>query len=76
MYAWCVTLAATALATRFIPFRDGGEWHLWPTIAASAIGLVALAFSIWVVYLLELVKLAGRRARRGQAEAPLERRSA
>jgi UDP-GlcNAc:undecaprenyl-phosphate GlcNAc-1-phosphate transferase len=76
MYAWCVTLAASALATRFIPFREGGEWHLWPTIAASAIGLVALAFSIWVVYLLEIVKLAGRRSRADQAEAPLARRSA
>jgi UDP-GlcNAc:undecaprenyl-phosphate GlcNAc-1-phosphate transferase len=76
MYAWCLTLAAAALATRFIPFRAHGEWHFWPTLAASAIGLVAIAFSVWVVYLLELVKLAGLRARRGQAEAPLERRSA
>jgi UDP-GlcNAc:undecaprenyl-phosphate GlcNAc-1-phosphate transferase len=76
MYAWCLTLAASALATRFIPFREGGEWHLWPTVAASAIGLVALAFSIWVVYLLEIVKLASRRSRADQAEAPLARRSA
>jgi UDP-GlcNAc:undecaprenyl-phosphate/decaprenyl-phosphate GlcNAc-1-phosphate transferase len=76
MYAWCLTLAATALATRFIRFREAGEWHVWPLIAASAIGLVALAFSVWVVYLLEIVKLTGGRARRGQAEAPLERRSA
>ena len=43
MWAWCVTLATAALATRFIPFREGGEWHLWPTLAAGAIGLVALA---------------------------------
>ena len=28
------------------------------------------------VYLLELVKISGARARRAQAEAPLERRSA
>jgi UDP-GlcNAc:undecaprenyl-phosphate GlcNAc-1-phosphate transferase len=76
MYAWCLTLAAAALATRFVPFRAHGEWHLWPTLAAAAIGLVAVAFSVWVVYLLELVKLAGVRSRRGQAEAPPERRSA
>lgn len=76
IYAWCVTLAAAALATRFIPFREGGEWHLWPTLLAGAIGLVAVAVSVWVVYLLELVKLAGPRARRAHAEAPLERRSA
>jgi UDP-GlcNAc:undecaprenyl-phosphate GlcNAc-1-phosphate transferase len=76
IYAWCLTLAASALATRFIPFRAHGEWHLWPTLAASAIGLVAVSFSVWVVYLLELVKLASLRTRRSQAEAPLERRSA
>jgi UDP-GlcNAc:undecaprenyl-phosphate GlcNAc-1-phosphate transferase len=76
MYGWCLTLAAAALATRFIPFRAHGEWHLWPTLAAAAIGLVAVSFSVWVVYLLELVKLAGVRVRRGQPEAPLERRSA
>ena len=28
MWAWCVTLAGAALATRFVPFREGGEWHL------------------------------------------------
>jgi UDP-GlcNAc:undecaprenyl-phosphate/decaprenyl-phosphate GlcNAc-1-phosphate transferase len=76
IYAWCLTLAAAALATRFIPFRAHGEWHLWPTLAAAAIGVVALAVSIWVVYLLEIVKLAGVRLRKGQAERPLERRSA
>ena len=76
MYAWCLTLAATALATRFIPFRAHGEWHLWPTVAATAIGLVALSFSVWVVYLLEIVKLASLRSRRSRAEPPRERRSA
>jgi UDP-GlcNAc:undecaprenyl-phosphate GlcNAc-1-phosphate transferase len=68
MYAWCLTLAAAALATRFVPFREGGEWHLVPTLLAAAIGLVAVAFSVYVVYVLELVKLAGLRVRRGDAE--------
>ena len=58
MYTWCMTLAAAALATRFIPFREGGEWHLWPTLFAGAIGLVAVGFSLFVVYQLEIVKLA------------------
>jgi UDP-GlcNAc:undecaprenyl-phosphate GlcNAc-1-phosphate transferase len=75
MWAWCATLAAAALATRFIPFREGGEWHLWETAAAGAIGLVALAFSIYVVYLLEIVKLANPRIRR-QEQAARERKSA
>ncbi len=75
MYAWCVTLAGAAFATRFVPFREGGEWHLWPTLLALAIGLVAVAFSIYVVYVLEIVKLTNRRGRRRE-EAERERRSA
>ena len=75
MYAWCVTLAGAALATRFVPFREGGEWHLWPTFLAGVIGLVAVAFSVYVVYILELVKLASRRGRRRE-EAATERKTA
>jgi UDP-GlcNAc:undecaprenyl-phosphate GlcNAc-1-phosphate transferase len=75
MYAWCVTLAGAALATRFVPFREGGEWHLWPTLLAGAIGLVAVAFSVYVVYILELVKLASRRGRRRE-EPATERKTA
>ena len=75
MWLWCGTLAAAALATRFIPFREGGDWHLWETVAAGAIGLVALAFSLYVVYLLEIVKLANPRLRR-QEQAARERKTA
>jgi UDP-GlcNAc:undecaprenyl-phosphate/decaprenyl-phosphate GlcNAc-1-phosphate transferase len=75
MWGWCAVLAAAALATRFIPFRKGGEWHLWETAAAGGIGLLALAYSFYVVYLLEIVKLANPRVRRQEAEAR-DRRSA
>jgi UDP-GlcNAc:undecaprenyl-phosphate GlcNAc-1-phosphate transferase len=64
MWAWTASLGAAALATRFIPFREGGEWHTWETVAVLAIALVALAFSVYVVYLLEIVKLANPRVRR------------
>src|ERR687895_1943199 len=30
LYAWCAILAGAALATRFVPFREDGRWHLWP----------------------------------------------
>jgi UDP-GlcNAc:undecaprenyl-phosphate/decaprenyl-phosphate GlcNAc-1-phosphate transferase len=76
MYAWCLALAAAALATRFVPFREGGEWHLGPTLLAAAIGLGALAFSVYVVYLLEIVKLARPSLRRREEDARVERRSA
>ena len=63
MWAWAATLAAVSLATRFIPLREGGEWHLWETLAYAGFGLVALAFSLYVVYVLEIVKLGNPRAR-------------
>ena len=69
MWSWTASLGAAALATRFIPFREGGEWHPWETLAVVAIALGALAFSVYVVYLLEIVKLANPRVRRRRAEA-------
>ena len=68
MWAWAATLGAAALATRFIPFREGGEWHLLETAAVVAIALLALAASAYVVVMLEIVKLATPRARRRSAE--------
>jgi len=73
MYGWCAILAGAALSTRFIPFRAHGVWHLWPTIAASAIGFVALAFSIYVVYVLEIVKVRNPYQRRRPPEDPLRK---
>src|SRR6266571_6351490 len=68
IWLWCLSLAAAALATRFIPFRAHGVWHLWPTIGATAIALVAVGFSIYVVYVLEIVKVHNPRIRRRQRE--------
>ncbi len=75
MWGWTATLGAAALATRFIPFREGGEWHPWETIAVLAIALAALAYSVYIVYLLEIVKLANPRIRRREREAETEQRS-
>ena len=78
-WAWCALLAGAALATRFIPFREGGSWHLWETVAVAAIALVALAFSLYVVYVLEIVKSTNpRRFRLGRRHEPVDeqRRSA
>jgi UDP-GlcNAc:undecaprenyl-phosphate/decaprenyl-phosphate GlcNAc-1-phosphate transferase len=68
IYFWVATLAAAALGTRFIPFREGGHWHAGGTIAAAALGGLALAASIYMVYLLEIVKLANPRIRRRRRE--------
>jgi UDP-GlcNAc:undecaprenyl-phosphate GlcNAc-1-phosphate transferase len=68
LYCWCLTLAGAALATRFIPFRAHGYWHLWPTVAAATIALAALGASVYIVYLLEIVRLASPRNRRRAAQ--------
>ncbi len=78
MYVWCAILAAAALATRFLPPRPGGEWDLSNTLVAGLVGLAALAASLYIAYLLEIVKLANPRIRRReeQARREAERRSA
>src|SRR5947209_4573623 len=68
IWAWCGTLAIAALGTRFIRPHAHGHWHLWRTVGAAALGLVALAASVYMVYLLEIVKLANPRVRRREAE--------
>jgi UDP-GlcNAc:undecaprenyl-phosphate GlcNAc-1-phosphate transferase len=75
IWVWCLTLAAAALATRFVPFREHGRWHLWPTVLAASIALIAVGVSVYIVYLLEIVKLSSRRPRRRE-DAQREKLSA
>jgi UDP-GlcNAc:undecaprenyl-phosphate/decaprenyl-phosphate GlcNAc-1-phosphate transferase len=72
LWAWCAILGGAALATRFVPFRKGGEWHLWPTVAVAVIGFIAVLASLYIVYLLEILKVRRVRAwaeRRREAKA-------
>jgi UDP-GlcNAc:undecaprenyl-phosphate GlcNAc-1-phosphate transferase len=73
IWLWCGTLAATALALRFIRPHQHGDWHPWRTVVVGAFGLVALAASVYMVYLLEIVKLANPIIRRREEEARAER---
>src|SRR5256884_988997 len=73
IWAWCITLAAAAFATRFVPFRAHGVWHPWWTLLAAAIGLTAVFFSVYVVYVLEIVKLGNRIQRRRKSDDPLRK---
>jgi UDP-GlcNAc:undecaprenyl-phosphate GlcNAc-1-phosphate transferase len=79
MWLWCATLAGAALATRFVPLRPEGEWRWFESVVVGGIALVALAFSVYVIYLLEIVKLMNPRVRRRErerAELTRERRRA
>jgi UDP-GlcNAc:undecaprenyl-phosphate GlcNAc-1-phosphate transferase len=74
IWLWCSTLAATALALRFIRPHQHGEWHPWRTLVVALFGLVALAASVYMVYLLEIVKLANPMIRRREEQAALDKR--
>jgi UDP-GlcNAc:undecaprenyl-phosphate GlcNAc-1-phosphate transferase len=74
IWLWCGTLAATALAARFIRPHQHGEWHTWRTVVVAAFAFVALAASVYMVYLLEIVKLANPRIRRREEQARAEER--
>src|SRR3954453_9495979 len=73
IWIWCLSLSAAAFATRFVPFRAHGVWHPWWTVIAVSIGLVAVLFSVYVVYLLEIVKLGNPIQRRRRTENPLKK---
>src|SRR3954454_20690767 len=55
LYAWCVTLAGAALATRFLRPRPHGHWQPWPTLGAALVALAAIGASVYIAYLLEIV---------------------
>jgi UDP-GlcNAc:undecaprenyl-phosphate GlcNAc-1-phosphate transferase len=75
IWAWCLALAAAALATRFVPPRQHGVWHVWPTAIAIGIALIALTFSVYVVYVLEIVKVGNPITRRREPGDPLRKAS-
>jgi UDP-GlcNAc:undecaprenyl-phosphate GlcNAc-1-phosphate transferase len=64
LYAWCATLALAALATRFVHPHRHGHWDAGNVAVDAAIGLLAIGASVYVVYLLEIVKLANPFIRR------------
>jgi len=57
LYAWTVCLAGFAVALRFVPYSDNGG-NLDPPWAAvmAGLGLTVLAASIYLVYVLEILK--------------------
>ena len=67
LWTWCATLALAALATRFAPPHQHGHWRLGERRDRRGRRPAAVAFSLYVVYLLEIVKLANRRPRRRDA---------
>jgi UDP-GlcNAc:undecaprenyl-phosphate/decaprenyl-phosphate GlcNAc-1-phosphate transferase len=57
LYGWTVSLAALALAMRFVPYSDDdGTLNAGWTLVIIAFGVVALAASVYLVLVLEILK--------------------
>jgi UDP-GlcNAc:undecaprenyl-phosphate GlcNAc-1-phosphate transferase len=64
LYAWTLMLAGVALAARFVPYSEhNGHYRLGWSLLMGAIVLLALAASVYLVYVLEIFKFRGHRAR-------------
>ena len=72
LYAWTLALAGLALALRFVPYSDHhGHLDTGWSLVMAAFGLVALAASVYLVYVLEILKfrrLRERQLRRADPE--------
>jgi UDP-GlcNAc:undecaprenyl-phosphate GlcNAc-1-phosphate transferase len=64
LYGWTLSLAALALAMRFVPYSDDdGTLNPGWTAVIAAFGVVALAASVYLVVVLEILKLKRFRER-------------
>jgi UDP-GlcNAc:undecaprenyl-phosphate GlcNAc-1-phosphate transferase len=76
LYGWAAIMAGLALALRFVPYsNDRGNFDALWTVVMIACLAVALAASVYLVIVLEILKLRGFRARqlaRAGAAAPPE----
>jgi UDP-GlcNAc:undecaprenyl-phosphate GlcNAc-1-phosphate transferase len=80
LYAWTLLLAGLALALRFVPYSDHhGHLHTGWALVMIAIGLVVVAASVYLVYVLEIFKFRRldairlRRLRPDASPAEIER---
>ncbi|MDQ6811492.1 MAG: undecaprenyl/decaprenyl-phosphate alpha-N-acetylglucosaminyl 1-phosphate transferase [Actinomycetota bacterium] len=79
LYAWTLLLAGLALALRFVPYSDHkGHLHTGWTLVMIALGLLVVAASFYLVYVLEILKFRHldtmrlRRLRPGASAAEIE----
>jgi UDP-GlcNAc:undecaprenyl-phosphate/decaprenyl-phosphate GlcNAc-1-phosphate transferase len=64
LYAWTTLMALLAIGVRYIPYSDdGGRLNLGWSLVMGACFAVAVAASVYLVYVLEILKLKRLRAR-------------
>lgn len=58
LYGWTLAMAGLALALRLVPYSDDrGNFAFGWTVVIIAFGLIAIAASLYLVYVLEILKL-------------------
>jgi UDP-GlcNAc:undecaprenyl-phosphate GlcNAc-1-phosphate transferase len=71
LYGWTLCVAAFAVALRFVPYSDdGGSLNAGWSIVMAVIGVLVLAASVYLVYVLEILKLKRLSARTLRRERP------
>jgi UDP-GlcNAc:undecaprenyl-phosphate GlcNAc-1-phosphate transferase len=77
LYGWTLTLALLALALRFVPYSDDhGNFDVGWSLVLAAFGIGAFAASVYLVIVLEILKLKrfrqfqARRASQAQGQPP------
>jgi UDP-GlcNAc:undecaprenyl-phosphate GlcNAc-1-phosphate transferase len=80
LYTWTLLLAGLALALRFVPYSNHhGHLYLGWTLVMIALGLIVIAASVYLVYVLEILKFRHldamrlRRLRPDASAAEIER---
>ena len=66
LYGWTLMLATLAVALRVVPYHDHNpphHYHLGWLLVVIALGLIALAASVYLVYVLEIFKFRRLRER-------------
>src|SRR5215218_848098 len=77
LYGWTLSLAALALAMRFIPYsEDDGTLNVGWALLLMGFGLLALAASVYLVLVLEIFKFRRFRERQLRREAVADGRPA
>jgi len=70
LYLWTIALAALALALRFVPYSDNhGNFDTGWTAVMIGFGILAVAASVYLVYVLEIVKFRRFRERQLSKQA-------
>jgi UDP-GlcNAc:undecaprenyl-phosphate GlcNAc-1-phosphate transferase len=71
LYGWTLLLAGLALALRFIPYSDHhGHLHTGWSLVMAGLGVVAVAASVYLIYVLEILKFKRLTAMRLRRLAP------